>query len=70
MSTQSDSPYLDTRAAAGFLGLSSTTLESWRSRGGGPRYRKFGKAVRYAIIDLQAFADASARGNTSQTEAA
>lgn len=60
------SQYLDTREAAGFLGMSPCTLEAWRHRGSGPRFRKFGKSVRYALADLQAFAAAGLRENTSQ----
>jgi Helix-turn-helix domain len=42
--------------AADFLGLSVSTLRAWRVRGGGPRYVKFSKAVRYqrrALIEFQ-----------------
>jgi hypothetical protein len=61
--------YLDTREAAGFLGMSPATLEAWRTRGGGPKYHKFGKAVRYSRPDLEEFASASVRSSTS-TQAA
>jgi predicted DNA-binding transcriptional regulator AlpA len=56
----------DTPSAARFLGLSTSTLEAWRCRGGGPRYRKLGRAVRYLESDLVAFRDGCARENTSQ----
>jgi len=61
--------FLNTRDAAKFLGLSAYTLEAWRHRGGGPKFRKFGKAVRYADADLEAFVKASARDNTAQVAA-
>jgi hypothetical protein len=51
--------------AAEILGLSVKTLRGWRLRGDGPRYAKFGRAVRYAISDLEAFAAASIRNSTS-----
>jgi excisionase family DNA binding protein len=50
--------YLTNDEAATFLRLSPRTLEKLRVEGGGPRYRKFGRRVRYAIDDLEAWADA------------
>jgi hypothetical protein len=41
--------------AAIFLGLSVRTLQAWRVRGGGPRYVKIGRAVRYQRRELVAF---------------
>ena len=61
--------YLDTFEAAAFLNLSPYTLEAWRYRGGGPRYCKFGKSVRYARAVLEAYAEGKARENTSQLAA-
>ncbi len=46
---------LTTVEAAKWLGLSPRTLEKWRVTGQGPRYRKFGRSVRYAISDLETF---------------
>lgn len=57
---------LTTREAAARLGLSTTTMEIWRWRGKGPKFRKLGKAVRYAEEDLDAFIEAAARTNTSE----
>ena len=51
--------FLTTVEAASFLNLSNRTLEDWRLRGGGPAFRKLGRAVRYAVADLNAFADGS-----------
>ena len=48
--------FVDTEAAARYLALEAHTLECYRSRGGGPAYYKFGKWVRYAIDDLDAWA--------------
>lgn len=47
--------YLNTKAAAKFLGLSAQRLEIWRSRGEGPPYAKISQAVRYKRSDLQDF---------------
>jgi hypothetical protein len=40
------------------LRLSPRTLEKHRVLGGGPRFRKFGRRVLYAVSDLEAWADA------------
>ena len=50
--------YLTNEEAAAFLRLSPRTLEKQRVIGGGPRFRKFGRRVMYALIDLEAWADA------------
>ena len=50
--------YLTNDEAAAFLRLSPRTLEKQRVIGGGPRFRKFGRRVMYALVDLEAWADA------------
>jgi excisionase family DNA binding protein len=50
--------YLTNGEAAAFLRLSPRTLEKLRVEGGGPRFRKFGRLVRYAIDDLETWANA------------
>lgn len=50
--------YLTSREAAAFLRLSPRTLEKQRVIGGGPRYRKFGRRVLYALDDLEAWSNA------------
>ena len=50
--------YLTNDEAANFLRLSPRTLEKQRVIGGGPRFRKFGRRVMYAVVDLEAWADA------------
>ena len=50
--------YLTNEEAATFLRLSPRTLEKQRVIGGGPRFRKFGRRVMYAVADLEAWADA------------
>lgn len=51
--------YTDTEGAASYLALSPATLETWRSRGGGPPFTKMGSNVRYAYTDLAAWAEAN-----------
>jgi excisionase family DNA binding protein len=46
--------------AAEQLGLSIATLRAWRHRGKGPRFVRFGRAVRYLRADLDAFIRACA----------
>ncbi len=44
--------FLDTDAAAAYLGVSPSHLCKLRCYGGGPRYAKIGRRVNYAIPDL------------------
>ena len=57
--------FLTTDEAAAFLRLSPRTLEKQRVLGGGPRFRKFGARVVYAVADLRAWADSNTFGMTS-----
>jgi excisionase family DNA binding protein len=60
------SPFLNTDQAAYYVGLSRRTLEKMRTAGGGPRFRKHGRYVRYHIDDLDAWS--AAHGKTSSSE--
>jgi len=57
--------YLTNEEAAAYLRLSPRTLEKQRVVGGGPRFRKFGRRVLYAIEDLELWANARACDMTS-----
>ncbi|MHB1094443.1 helix-turn-helix domain-containing protein [Thiobacillus sp.] len=57
--------YLTNDEAAAFLRLSPRTLEKQRVIGGGPRFRKFGRRVMYAVVDLETWADARSFEMTS-----
>ena len=59
------SPFLDTRQAAGYLGLRPSTLECWRTTGGGPPFKKFGRRVFYDRDDLESWVKAQHRTSTS-----
>lgn len=62
-----ESPYIKTREAARYLGLSSSLLNKLRLTGGGPVFvRLAGRAIRYRRADLDAWASASAMASTSQ----
>lgn len=60
--------YLTNDEAAAYLRLSPRTLEKQRVIGGGPRFRKFGRRVMYAIADLDAWADQHSFEATSDPE--
>lgn len=48
--------YMMTEEAAAFTGIALATLNSWRSKGLGPRYNKIGaRSVRYRLSELIAF---------------
>jgi helix-turn-helix protein len=48
--------YVDDHEAAAVLHLSETYLRQLRLKGGGPPFSKFGRAVRYRLSDLYAWA--------------
>ncbi len=49
--------FVDTETAARYLTLEAHTLECYRSLGDGPTFYKFGHYVRYAVPDLDAWAE-------------
>jgi len=57
--------YLTEQQVSERLNVKLATLRKWRLKGGGPRFRKFGSAVRYALVDLEAFEAAATRMSTS-----
>ena len=63
--TTPEKPFLTTKEAAVWLGLTPNTLEKWRVHGGGPAYRKHGRYVRYQMEDLIAWSEANKRSSTS-----
>ena len=60
--------YLTNDEAAEYLRLSPRTLEKQRVIGGGPRFRKFGRRVMYAVADLDVWADQRSYEATSDPE--
>ncbi|WP_339864888.1 helix-turn-helix domain-containing protein [Paremcibacter congregatus] len=60
------SPFLSTRQAAHYLGLSCRTLEKMRLSGDGPRFRKHGRYVRYRITDLEDWSEGKRKSSTSE----
>lgn len=49
------SPFLNPKQAAHYLGVSTRTLQTHRSAGTGPRYRRHCRRIRYHIDDLDAW---------------
>jgi len=62
------SPFLNTDQAAYYVGLSRRTLEKMRTVGGGPRFRKHGRYVRYHIDDLDEWSAAHLKTSTSEPD--
>lgn len=60
--------YVRTAEAGRYLGLSGRTLEKHRTYGTGPRYRKIGGRVIYAVSDLEAWADQGAQLSTTDPD--
>lgn len=58
-------PFVTTETAARFLALSPHSLECYRAKGTGPAFYKFGKAVRYALPDLEAWIAQCRHGQTA-----
>jgi hypothetical protein len=56
-----------TPLAADYLGLSPATLETLRTRGGGPAFVKLGRRVVYSRVDLDAWLAAHKQRSTSDT---
>ena len=61
-------PYLTNDEAATYLRLSPRTLEKQRVLGSGPKFRKFGRRVMYAVADLDTWADSRRFESTSDPE--
>lgn len=54
-----------TPQAAEYLGVSAATLCKWRVFGGGPGYKKLGRAVVYDPVDLRDWLDSRSQVSTS-----
>ena len=57
---------IDEKAAADFLGLTDRTMQSYRQKGGGPKYIFLSsRCLRYRRVDLREWAEARLRISTS-----
>ena len=59
---------VDTVVAAAHVGVRPNTLEKLRVVGGGPRYFKVGKSVRYKLEDVDSWLNERCAGSTSDYE--
>ena len=60
---------LDTDQAAQYLGLAKSTVEKMRVYGGGPRFLKLNRSVRYRSEDLDDWIRSRIVSNTSERSA-
>lgn len=58
---------INEQTAAEALAVAVRTLQWWRIRGGGPKFVKLGRAVRYRRADLMDWIDENTRRSTSAT---
>jgi len=58
----SESTYWTERELSQYLGVSVATLRRWRASGEGPPWRRFGRLIRYARADVDAWAAAQPSG--------
>ena len=59
--------YLSSREVSVIYGIQAKTLEMWRWRGVGPKFRKFGRLVRYSVRDLEEWAEDCKRSNSGES---
>lgn len=67
--TQEAERLVDEGAAADILGVSVRTLQAWRVKGGGPVFVRVGRAIRYAISDLNTWIAGRKASSTSENAA-
>jgi predicted DNA-binding transcriptional regulator AlpA len=58
--------YLKPREAAEYVNGSTSTLAKWRLYGGGPKFSRLGRAIRYAKRDLDEFMASRTVASTSE----
>jgi predicted DNA-binding transcriptional regulator AlpA len=63
--TETADPLLTVEESAGVLRVSPHTLDKWRTYGGGPRYTRVGRRIRYRSSDLSRFIDSRSQVSTS-----
>jgi predicted DNA-binding transcriptional regulator AlpA len=56
---------IDEAKLAARLGVSRSTLQSWRYGGRGPRWIKLGRLIRYRLADVDTFLEANTRGRVA-----
>jgi predicted DNA-binding transcriptional regulator AlpA len=57
---------LHEKQAAKLLGVTPRALQAWRYRGGGPKFCRLGRRVRYRISDIKTWIAANTHKSTSE----
>ena len=65
MRSRLNSPFLNTKQAAHWIGLSARHLERMRRDGDGPPFRRHGRFVFYHIEDLETWSRSTGKQNPS-----
>ena len=68
MGRETADPLLTPAQTAQRLGVQMRTLEAWRLRGGGPKYIKVGRLVRYRERDVAEWLASRERTSTSDQQ--
>ena len=56
---------IDEKQVEQFYGINRSSLQKWRCLGGGPRFIKIGRRVRYRASDIEECIDAHVKLSTS-----
>jgi hypothetical protein len=59
--------FVNEKVAADYIGLKPPTMQKMRYRGNGPPFAQFGRAIRYNLGDLYAWATSRTKRSTAQT---
>lgn len=63
-----DQRFLNNDEAAEYLRVKGETLEIWRTRGRGPKFRRAGRRILYSIEDIEAFLGESLSSTSDRKE--
>ena len=66
MELQINEPLQDESAVAKRLNCEVKTLQAWRCRGGGPKFCRVGRLVRYLPQDVEAWIESRRVASTSE----
>lgn len=59
---------LSDRQVAEVMGIPAKTLQGFRYKGGGPKFIKVGRSVRYRAADVEAWLEANTKTSTSESQ--
>lgn len=57
--------YMSETELAEYWHISIRTLQSWRLNGGGPKFLKLGKAIRYSVDEIKRFESENTKTSTA-----